>query len=183
MRGGTPVRAGTYPYEGDDLVTGWHHHDLHQLEYAFEGVVEVETETAHYLLPPQQAVWIPAELTHCTTIKHHVKTLSVFFDPALVPSPDERARILPAAPLIKEMILYTARWPILRSVSDPMADGFFETLAHLVLEWLDRETPLCPLRVPVDSLCRTTPPGIVDGKWRQYDSLGRDSDSLHETEA
>src|SRR5207253_6422102 len=71
------------------------------------------------------------------------ETLSVFFDPALVPSPDERARILPAAPLIKEMTLYAARWPILRSVSDPMADGFFETLAHLVLEWLDRETPLC----------------------------------------
>ena len=111
MRGGTPVTAGTYPYEGDDLVTGWHHHDLHQLEYAFEGVVEVETETAHYLLPPQQAVWIPAELTHCTTIKHHVKTLSVFFDPALVPSPDGRARILAAAPVIKEMILYAARWP------------------------------------------------------------------------
>ncbi len=143
MRGGTPVRAGTYPYEGDDLATGWHHHDLHQLEYAFEGVVEVETETAHYLLPPQQAAWIPAELSHRTTIKHHAKTLSVFFDPGLVPSPDEWARILPAAPLIKEMILYAARWPILRSASDPVADGFFETLAHLVLEWLDRETPLC----------------------------------------
>jgi AraC-like DNA-binding protein len=24
-----------------------------------------------------------------------------------------------------------------------MADSFFETLAHLVLEWLDRESPLC----------------------------------------
>ena len=37
MRGGTPATAGTYAYEGEDLVTGWHSHDLHQVEYAFEG--------------------------------------------------------------------------------------------------------------------------------------------------
>ena len=49
----TPVRAGTYRLEvGDEGITGWHSHDRHQLEYAFEGVAQVETETARYLLPP-----------------------------------------------------------------------------------------------------------------------------------
>ena len=43
-----------------DVVTGWHSHDMHQIEYAFEGVAEVETATTHHLLPPQQAMWIPA---------------------------------------------------------------------------------------------------------------------------
>jgi hypothetical protein len=28
---------------------------VHQIEYATGGVVEVETASAHYLLPPQQA--------------------------------------------------------------------------------------------------------------------------------
>ena len=42
-------------YEGDALITGWHSHEVHQIEYAVHGVVEVETDTAHYLLPPQQA--------------------------------------------------------------------------------------------------------------------------------
>ncbi|MGD0395008.1 MAG: AraC family transcriptional regulator, partial [Acidimicrobiales bacterium] len=57
MRTGGRPRAGTFPYEGNDLVTTWHSHDLHQIEYALQGVVEVETATAHYLLPPQQAAW------------------------------------------------------------------------------------------------------------------------------
>ncbi len=54
MRGGTRVRAGAFAYEGGDLDTGWHSHDLHQIEYAFQGVADVETRAAHYLLPPQQ---------------------------------------------------------------------------------------------------------------------------------
>ena len=142
MRDGTPVRAGTYPYEGDDLATGWHAHDLHQIEYAFRGVVEVETPTAHYLLPPQQAVWIPAGLAHQTTLKR-VRTVSVFFDPEMVHVVGDRARILSAAPVIREMIVYAVRWPISRPVSDPVADSFFEALARLALDWLEHEAPLC----------------------------------------
>jgi AraC-like DNA-binding protein len=142
MREGTPVRAGTYRYDGDDLVTGWHTHDLHQIEYALQGVVEVETEAAHYLLPPQQAVWIPAGLTHRTTLKQ-VRSVSVFFDPQMVRGADDRARILAAAPVIREMIIYGVRWPISRPASDPAADAFFEALAELARQWLDREAPLC----------------------------------------
>ena len=67
MREGTAVVAGTYVYDGPGLVTGWHSHDLHQLEYAFTGTIQVETDSAHYLLPPQQAAWIPAGLSHSRT--------------------------------------------------------------------------------------------------------------------
>ena len=142
LRRGSPVRAGTFPYDGEDLVTGWHHHDLHQVEYAFEGVAEVETAAGRYLLPPQQAVWIPAGLEHCTTLRR-VRSVSVFFAPDMVPGPHDRARVLAATPVIREMIVYAARWPISRPVSDPVADAFFEALARLVPEWLDRESPLC----------------------------------------
>jgi len=141
--GGTPVRAGTYSVElGDDVVTGWHSHDFHQVEYAFEGIAEVQTETARFLLPPQQAVWIPAGVEHCSTLTR-VKTVSVFFDPAMDLPAGDRVRILAAAPVIREMILYARRWPISRPRSDPMADAFFAALAYLVAEWLDHETPLC----------------------------------------
>src|ERR1700674_201627 len=141
MRAGTPVRAGTYVYDGDDLVTGWHTHDLHQVEYAFHGVVGVETKTARYLLPPQQAVWIPAGLTHNTTLRR-VRTVSVFFDPAMLDTPDDRARILAAVPVVREMIVYAARWPITRPPSDRGADTYFEALGQLLLDWLEHETPL-----------------------------------------
>jgi len=141
MRAGRPVRAGTFAYDGHDLVTGWHTHDLHQVEYALLGFVEVETAAAHYLLPPQQAVWIPAGLPHQSTLKR-VRSVSVFFEPAMVREPGDRARILAAIPVIREMILYGVRWPINRPTSDPVADAFFEALAQLTREWLDHETPL-----------------------------------------
>jgi AraC-like DNA-binding protein len=142
MRAGMPVRAGSYVYSGGDLVTGWHAHDLHQLEYALEGVAEVETHAAHHLLPPQQAAWIPAGLPHCTTLKQ-VRSVSVFFDPVMVPGVDDRVRILAAAPVIREMLEYAMRWPIDRAASDATADAFFEALALLARDWLDREAPLC----------------------------------------
>ena len=87
MRSGGRQSAGSYTYEGDELISTWHAHDLHQLEYAFHGTVEVETATAHYLLPPQQAAWIPSGVDHRTTIRTTVQTISVFFEPHLVPAP------------------------------------------------------------------------------------------------
>ena len=116
------VRAGTYSLElGDEVMTGWHSHEFHQLEYAVEGVAEVETATARYLLPPRQALWIPAGVEHSSTLTH-VKAVSVFFHPAMDLPAGDRVRILAVAPLLREMILYAAavavephgtrsRWP------------------------------------------------------------------------
>jgi AraC-like DNA-binding protein len=142
MRSGGRPLAGSFWYEGERLITGWHCHDLHQIEYALQGVVEVETASAHYLLPPQQAAWIPAGLEHETTINAAVRSVSVLFEPQLVPEPGQRARILAVAPLIREMMIYALRWPIGRAESDRVADGFFRTLGHLVSEALEHEAPL-----------------------------------------
>jgi len=142
MRAGGRSLAGSFVYEGARVVTGWHAHDLHQIEYALQGVVEVETAAAHYLLPPQQAAWIPAGLLHQTTINTAVRSVSVFFDLDLVPRAGDRARILAVPPLIREMIVFATRWPIERRTSDSFADTFFQTLAHLVEEGLDHEAPL-----------------------------------------
>src|SRR5437667_3939451 len=87
MRNGGRSSAGSFYYEGDRLVTGWHSHDLHEIEYALQGVLEVETASAHYLLPPQQAAWIPAGLEHETTINTAVRSISVHFGAELVPEP------------------------------------------------------------------------------------------------
>jgi len=156
MRGGTRVRAGSYRYEGGDVVTGWHHHDLHQIEYALEGVAEVETHAARHLLPPRQAAWIPAGLPHCTTLRR-VRSVSVFFEPTMVTGADDRVRILAAAPVIREMLEYAIRWPIDRPASDATADAFFDALALLARDWLDREAPLC-LPTSTDPLVR----GVMD---------------------
>lgn len=142
LRRGGRASSGSYLYEGEGLITGWHFHDVHQIEYALHGVVEVETETAHYLLPPQQAAWIPAGLHHQAVMNPDVKTIAVMFDPALIPDGGDRARIIAVSPLIREMMVYALRWSIERTHGDGTSDTFFRALAGLVVEALDHEAPL-----------------------------------------
>ncbi|OBF11348.1 helix-turn-helix transcriptional regulator [Mycobacterium sp. ACS4331] len=142
LRRGGRALAGSYLYEGGKLLTGWHSHDVHQIEYAIGGVVEVQTPAGHYLLPPQQAAWLPVGLEHSATMNPDVKTIAVMFDPQLVPNAGDRARILAVSPLIREMMIYALRWPIERATGDEESDGFFRTLANLVSEALDHEAPL-----------------------------------------
>ena len=142
LRRGGRALGGSYLYEGDALITGWHSHEVHQIKYAIGGVVEVETASAHYLLPPQQAAWIPAGLEHQATMNPDVRTVAVMFDPELVADGGDRARILAVSPLIREMMIYALRWPIDRSEGDAVSDAFFRTLADLVSEALEHEAPL-----------------------------------------
>ncbi|MBP2455378.1 AraC family transcriptional regulator [Mycolicibacterium lutetiense] len=142
LRRGGHAPAGSYLYEGDGLITGWHSHEVHQIEYALHGVVEVETDAAHYLLPPQQAAWIPAGLQHQAVMNPDVKTVAVMFDPQWIADPGDRARIIAVSPLIREMMIYGLRWPVDRAHGDDTSDTFFRTLAHLVADALDHEAPL-----------------------------------------
>jgi AraC-like DNA-binding protein len=74
--------------------------------------------------------------------------MSVFFAPDMLPGPHDRTRVLPAAPVVREMILHAARWTITRTASDATADTFFAALALIVTELLDHEMPL---RLPTSS--------------------------------
>src|SRR5262245_22040618 len=146
LRRGGRALGGSYLYEGEGLITGWHSHEVHQIEYAIGGVVEVETDSAHYLLPPQQAAWIPAGLEHQATMNPDVKTVAVMFDARLIPDGGDRARIIAVSSLIREMMIYALRWPIERgpgsAEDERVSDAFFRTLANLVSEALDHEAPL-----------------------------------------
>jgi AraC-like DNA-binding protein len=135
--------GGSQMYDGgEQLVTGWHFHDVHEIEYACRGVVEVKSPSGHYLLPPHQAAWIPAGLEHQTTLNAGARTLAVLFDPRLIPVPGDRVRIIAVSALLREMMLHSVRWPISRSESDRQADSFFQTLGYVVGEALNDERPL-----------------------------------------
>ena len=133
LRRGGRALAGSYLYEGDGLITGWHSHEVHQIEYALHGLVEVETDSAHYLLPPQQAAWIPVGLEHQAVMNPDVKTVAVMFDPTLIPDAGDRARIIEVSPLIREMMIYALRWPIDRACGDATSDGFFPADSSLLI--------------------------------------------------
>ena len=143
LRGNGRWAGGSLSYAGGArLVTGSHHHDVHEIEYACRGVVEVETEAGHYLLPPHQAAWIPAGLHHKTTLHAGVQTLAVIFAPGLVPAAGDRVRIIAVSALLREMMLHSQRWPVSRTESGAAADSFFQALGYVVAEALDDEKPL-----------------------------------------
>ncbi len=142
LRGSGRWLGGSSLYAGEQLVTGWHFHDVHEIEYACRGVVEVKTQAGHYLLPPHQAAWIPAGLHHQTTLTAGAQTLAVLFEPGLVPAAGDRVRIIAVSPLLREMMLYSERWPISRTGSGVEADSFFQALGYVVAEALADERPL-----------------------------------------
>ena len=63
LRRGGRVLAGSYLYEGELLVTGWHFHDVHQIEYAIERVKEggsyVDPRLDRILLSPRATAHVP----------------------------------------------------------------------------------------------------------------------------
>src|SRR3984957_6345829 len=94
-----------------DLDTPWHSHDMHQLQYAFEGAIEVEDERARHLLPRSLAAWIPAGVAHRTSL-HRVRSGSILFAPESVRPAGDRVRILEVSSFMREMILAAMRWPL-----------------------------------------------------------------------
>nr|MDT0664948.1 AraC family transcriptional regulator [Micromonospora sp. DSM 115978] len=113
-----------------------------------------------------QAAWIPAGTVHRSTWAN-AKVVSVSFDPAMNLPAGDRVRVLAAAPVLREMILYSTRWPASRTSPDPMADTFFGALGYLVAAWLDHEHE-APLRLPttndpfVSSIMKYTNDHLVD---------------------
>lgn len=141
LRRGSAVRAGAYVYEGPPAMTGWHAHDFHQLEYSTRGSLGVATRQAHFACPPHQAIWISAGTEHVSLLGNAL-TVSVFFAPDFAQAlSTPGVRVLRATPLLREMMLYAARWRIDRRGEDALADTYFGTMAALLPEWLDSSGP------------------------------------------
>lgn len=139
------------------LVYDWHSHPQHhQLLYAVQGAMQVETVTARYFLPPRCALWIPAALPHRTWLDGVVKA-SAFLSPTLSPHGGDRVRVLTAPPLLREMLIHAATLPpYLRGVDDALVQSYYQTLGFLCGQWLDRERPFWLPRSDIPALVRVT---------------------------
>ncbi|HEX7853514.1 MAG TPA: helix-turn-helix transcriptional regulator [Sphingobium sp.] len=132
--------AGTIPQDEYDLDTPWHSHDMHQLQYAFSGMVAVEDEQGNYILPRTLAAWIPAGVVHRTKI-HLVRSASVLFHPSMIPDAGDCVRIIHVSPLMREMVMGAMRWPLTAPL-DKTGLAYFNAFATLCAEWIHEEAPL-----------------------------------------
>ncbi len=121
----------------------WHAHGRHQLLYSFSGRVILCSRQARWLLPPQQAAWIPAGIKH-QTVLDRAETVSVFFKSVPRDFPVTDIRVIRANPLLREMLLYSARWPASKRLAgkeERLAKSYFQTLSLLCLDWIRQELP------------------------------------------
>ena len=57
------IRPAVFDYPSGHR-TGRHVHDEHQVVYASDGVLSVETSGARWVLPAQRLAWVPAGIEH-----------------------------------------------------------------------------------------------------------------------
>lgn len=88
-----------------------HSHDWIQLSYALSGVLLVSTACAHFVAPPQRAVWIPAGVEHevRTSVRAEMRSLYVASD-ALTRGP--RCQVLAITSLLRELIIAVEKLPV-----------------------------------------------------------------------
>ena len=120
-----------------DVEAPWHSHDMHQLQYAFEGAMEVEDAYARHVLPHMLAAWIPAGIAHRTTLRR-IRSGSILFPVGSVEQPGERIRVVTVCPLMRQMVIGAMRWPIDRPLDD-IGAAYYAALAKLCSEWIHRE--------------------------------------------
>jgi AraC-like DNA-binding protein len=134
------IKAGAFSSDGLEIETPWHFHDLHQLLYAIEDSVEVESQFARYKVPHQFAAWIPAGTIHRTAIKK-VRSGSVFLSTDMLDLPVNSVRVIPVSNLMREMVIEAMRWPI-DGNDDDFSRTYFNCFAKLSSEWVRREVTL-----------------------------------------
>lgn len=80
-----------------------HTHDRSQLSFAVSGVMTITTETASFILPPNRAIWIPANVRHQVACRSEVQFIVLYIDPALDPQP-QATRVFEITPLVRALI-------------------------------------------------------------------------------
>jgi AraC-like DNA-binding protein/quercetin dioxygenase-like cupin family protein len=123
-------------------VVARHRHRRAQLLYASRGVMTAVTDGGVWVVPPQRAVWVPADLAHEVRANNRLHLRSLYFDPGTVDGLPDRCTVVTVTPLLRELILAAVR---LDPLYDP--DGADGRLLAVIVDQL-RVLPAVPLYLP-----------------------------------
>ena len=94
---------------GRDLAAGevlpFHTHRRAQLVYASRGVMSVTTNAAAYVVPPQQAVWVPSGVGHRIEARSSMAMRTVYVEPEASPNLPKEVSVLAVTPLLRELLV------------------------------------------------------------------------------
>lgn len=109
-----------------------HSHHRAQLSYAANGTIAVDTKTSSFLLPPQRAIWIPADMLHEVHCRAAVSTYTLYIDPQFDRLPTQ-CRVFEVSELVRALIFEVGSFPV-----DYDLEGREGRIARLLLEEVNR---------------------------------------------
>ena len=120
-----------------------HAHPWGQLIYAASGVMRVRAGDRLWLVPPAQAVWAPAGLSHEIWARGEYAMRTLYLEPQLAAALAPECRAIDVSPLLRELVLHIVGIGMLEA-DDPA----HARLAGLVVDLLGASDTL-PLSLPL----------------------------------
>jgi AraC-like DNA-binding protein len=120
-----------------------HRHRRSQLLFAERGTMVVETAQGTWMVPPSQAVWIPAGVSHGITMLGHVSTRSIYLDPTAAAGMPEQCQVVGVSPLLRELLIAAVDLP-----AEYEPDSRAGRIMGLLLDEV-RVTEVLPLSLPM----------------------------------
>jgi len=96
----------------DGLSYPFHHHPPIQLSYASSGVMTVTTMKGIWVVPNSRAVWIPSNIHHKIEASGQLSMRNLYIRPDTVPNLPSQCGVVGVPPLLRELILYAAEFPV-----------------------------------------------------------------------
>ena len=134
-----PVTTLTHEFSNHHQIPR-HVHPEHQLIYACRGVMTGWTLAGSWIVPPQRAVWIPAETPHAITMHGAVSMRTLYVQPRLLRL-SANCCVVNVSPLLRELILHACTFPVLRKRVRSQAN-----LIDMILDQL-RVVEISPLQL------------------------------------
>src|SRR5689334_11655083 len=104
-----PAAAFGFYQEFAALAGSWSTFPRHYLLYASSGVFRLEVAQMQWLLPPQRAAWIAADVPIRVSIRAPVTCCSVLYARSSIAPPVPSCQVFALSPLAREMIRYAMR--------------------------------------------------------------------------
>ena len=146
---GIHMIANTYE-KGIRLDT--HMHREAQLVYAARGTMQVTTPKGRWLVPPDRAVWVPAQLAHAVDVLADIEMRTLYFDLAWLQR-EERSASLAAEFVVRvSPLLHQAILALFDDHTTPERTALLVRLAMLELHQAEDSATFIPL--PHEPRCR-----------------------------
>jgi len=139
-----PVLSLDWSAEGPHRVPG-HVHPRAQIIYQFTGVYRVKTALGSFVVPPNQAIWIPSLIYHETFTNDSARALMLFVDRTYTGNLSHDCMVVNVSPLLSELFIRAVQYG-----NDYPATGKEARFVEVMLDEIGSLEP-APLCLPLAS--------------------------------